>query len=100
MGSATSKAQRASRKYPSPSNLPNRSSTTPTQARAPFPPPSQSPYPTDVRAKLEGMQISMSMLNIGMPKGIDPNLAARLQQLGPVSVARPESRIPAKVVST
>jgi hypothetical protein len=32
-----------------------------------------------------------------MPMGIDQNLAARLQQLGPVSVTRPESRIPAKV---
>ena len=54
MGSAASKAQKASRKYPSPSNLPNRPSTTPTQTRTPFPPPSQSPHPADVRAKLEG----------------------------------------------
>lgn len=29
--------------------------------------------------------------------GIDPNLAARLQQLGPVSVTRIEATTPAKV---
>jgi hypothetical protein len=54
MGSAASKAQKASRMYPSPSNIPNRSSTIPTQTRTPFPPPSQFTHPANVRAKLEG----------------------------------------------
>ena len=36
--------------------------------------------------------------NVGMPSGLDPKLAARLNELGPIAIARPESKIPQKVL--
>jgi hypothetical protein len=39
----------------------------------------------------------MTILIIGMPMGLDAKLAARLHEIGPVSVSHPETKIPAKV---
>jgi len=105
MGSASSKAQKAAtRKYPSPSSLPNRrpaAPQAPPQSKPPFPSPSQFAHPADAQARLQGIQypIQVSQL-LGMPSGLDPNFAKRLQKLGAVSTSHPETKFPSKVRCT
>jgi len=97
MGSGASKAQRATRKYPSPSNIPHRPASTPPRTEILSFPPSPFSHPAHVRATAEGAAASTKT----RPRGsLDPRLAARLQELGPVTVPRYESKIPTKVRST
>ena len=39
----------------------------------------------------------MTLLITGTPLGLDPKLAARLHEIGPVSVYHPETKLPTKV---
>ena len=95
MGSGASKAQRATRKYPSPSNIPHYPASIPPQTRNPSLPPSPFPRPADVSATAAGAASTKTR----PPGSLDPRLAARLQELGPVTVPRYEPRIPTKVCS-
>jgi len=95
MGSGASKAQRVTRKYPSPSNIPHQPVHPPSQAINPSILPTQSPRAAEGSAKAEGAS-SWKAPPLG---SLDPKLAARLQELGPVTVSKYEPKIPAKVLS-
>src|SRR5271170_5703892 len=96
MGSGASKAQRGTRKYPSPSNIPHHLASESPQTKNPSLPPSPFPHPVNVRTTA-GDDAPTKTRPLG---GLDPRLAARLQELGPVIVPRYEPKIPSKVCST
>ena len=93
MGSGASKAARTTRKYPSPSNIPHQPTPTSPQTRNPSLLRSKLPHSADVGAKAE----STSPTKLARQEGLDPKLAARLQELGPVTVPKYGPKIPSKV---
>jgi hypothetical protein len=90
-------ATKATRRYP-PSTLVNHPSATQTRASNPFPLSAQnSQHSPDVHSKRAGTTETESSPTAGMPSGFDPKLAARLNQLGSVTISRNENKSPFKV---
>jgi hypothetical protein len=93
MGGAASKVNKGARKYPSPSSLPSQSIVKGKQ----IPSPAQvGKHSLDGRAPLDG-DLPMNAPTARMPTGFDPKLAARLHELGPVTVPHVKNKVAAKV---